>query len=195
MSEGNASGGQSTLKLGLWLSFAAFLIVVVVFRSNLKEVSFSPNEGMKATMVPDVSSLSESDRKSSEQKLLRQAHNLEQQPPTKVEPTTDANISDPRSEERAFPNLAGNWNSPSGMVYQVTQYGNSVTIREVNPMFGTVTAVAGGQIFGWSFSFPAYTLAGTQGTLSLQVSQDARMMSGQYSDMGTGLTVPMQLSR
>jgi hypothetical protein len=37
---GESSG--SSVRLGLWLSFLAFLIIVVVFRSNLKEVSFSP---------------------------------------------------------------------------------------------------------------------------------------------------------
>jgi hypothetical protein len=201
MSEGNQT--SSTVKLGLWLTFAAFVIVVLVFRSNLTELSFNPEGGMKATMAQDVSHLSDSERKTSEQDLLRRIDTLEKQGRansgstgnTQSPVTAKVGAEELPPQRPTFPNVAGNWSSPSGLVYQVTQFGNYVTVREMNPIYNVVTAVATGQIGGWSFSLPAYTLAGTRGTLSLQVSPDVRSMSGQYADLVTGAAVPMQLSR
>jgi hypothetical protein len=75
---GESSG--SSVKLGLWLSFLAFLIIVVVFRSNLKEISLSPEGGVKATLVRsgDVQSLSEPERNKTEQELMQRLNLLEQ---------------------------------------------------------------------------------------------------------------------
>jgi hypothetical protein len=94
-----------------------------------------------------------------------------------------------------IPNLAGNWRSAAGLTYVVNQFGNYISVQEVNPMLGGVTAVATGQIEGPSFNLPAYTLAGTTGVLSLQLSEDETQLTGQYRDNVVGSEVPMVLSR
>ena len=189
-----SEGSGSSMKLGLWLTFAAFLVIVIVFRSNLKELQFG-SEGVKATLVSpqDVQGLSEADRKSSEQELLQRVNSLEKK--VRSEPATRKIEREIQAGQSAIPNLAGNWKGASGLVYVINQFGNSVSIQEVNPMLGGVTAAATGQISGPDFSLPAYTLAGTTGVLRLQVSDDGNRMSGDYRDSVSGMVVPMQLSR
>lgn len=189
-----SEGSGSNLKLALWLSFAAFLIIIIVFRSNLKELQFG-SEGVKATLVSqqDVRSLSESDRKNSERELMQRVSTLEQQ--AQAQPQARRIQEDIEASRSAIPNLAGNWRGTSGLVYVVNQFGNNVSIQEVNPMLGGITAVATGQISGSSFSLPAYTLAGTTGVLRLQLSADGNQMVGEYRDNMTSGIIPMQLSR
>ena len=81
----------------------------------------------------------------------------------------------------------------NGLAYQVTQYGNSVVISEL--MYGTVDAVAAGQIDGFSFSLPSQNIANTTGVLSLTVSPDQRRMTGEYRDNVTGLVAAIYLNR
>jgi hypothetical protein len=100
-----------------------------------------------------------------------------------------------QANRSTIPNLAGNWRSAAGLTYVVNQFGNYISVQEVNPMLGGVTAVATGQIEGPSFNLPAYTLAGTTGVLSLQLSEDETQLTGQYRDNVVGSEVPMVLSR
>jgi hypothetical protein len=190
---GESSG--SSVKLGLWLSFLAFQIIVVVFRSNLKEISLSPEGGVKATLVRsgDVQSLSEPERNKTEQELMQRLNLLEQK--AREEPQTRLIQRQIQANHSTIPNLAGNWRSAAGLTYVVNQFGNYISVQELNPMLGGVTAVATGQIEGPSFNLPAYTLAGTTGVLSLHLSEDETQLTGQYRDNVVGSEVPMLLSR
>ena len=189
---GESSG--SSVRLGLWLSFLAFLIIVVVFRSNLKEVSFSPEGGVKAIIgSADVQNLSEPERQKKEQELAQRLDLLEQR--AREQPQTRLIQRQIQANRSTIPNLAGNWRSAAGLTYVVNQFGNYISVQEVNPMLGGVTAVATGQIEGPSFNLPAYTLAGTTGVLSLQLSEDETQLTGQYRDNVVGSEVPMVLSR
>lgn len=197
---------QATVQLGLWLTFAAFLLIIVVFKNHITEIHFG-TQGVSAKMVnqQDVNNLSPEDRKNSEDELTQRVSALEDQ--AKANPETasqqQAQVSDTTfqqssapsaaGEQPALPNIAGYWMSPAGLTYQVNQYGDYVSISEISG--GVVQAVATGQIASWGFTLPSYNLAGQPGMLSLQVSADQRQMAGQYRDDASGMTVPMQMSR
>jgi len=199
---------QSTLKLGLWLTFAAFLLIVIVFKNQITEIHFD-TEGVSAKMMnqQDVNHLSPEDRKSGEDELTQRVTALEgeakahsgesAQQPQQAQITNatydTAQAPVANGQLPALPNIAGYWTSPVGLTYQVNQYGNYVAISEING--GVVEAVATGQIAGWSFSLPSYNLANRAGVLSLQVSADQRQMAGQYQDSLSGVAVPIQMSR
>jgi hypothetical protein len=208
MGDEKSQSSQSTMKLGLWLGFAAFLLIVLVFRTKITEISFG-DKGVSAKMLTqqEVNSLSPADRKNGEDQLADRVNALEAQAKANPQPQTQTlpesqpqaqspsqtQFTDATYQQPALPNLAGYWMSPSGLTYQVNQYGNYLAISEVNG--GVVQAVATGQIMGWSFSLPSYNLAGRSGVLSLQVSADQRRMAGQYQDVLSGSAVPMELSR
>jgi hypothetical protein len=191
---------QSTVRLGLWLTFAAFLLIIFVFKNQISEIHFDA-KGVSAKMNPqDVSTLAPEDRKNAEGELAQRVNTLEEQARSNPQPAppqaanqNPPQISDTNYQQQALPTIAGYWTSPSGTTYQVNQYGNYVAISEMS--MGVTDAVATGQIFGWSFNLSSYNLAGRSGVLSLQVSADQRQMSGQYQDSMSGAVVPMQLNR
>ncbi len=92
------------------------------------------------------------------------------------------------------PNVAGYWQSPTGLNYGIAQQGSSLTIQENNPLLG-VTAVGQGGLQGVNLSFTITTAAGTTGVAHLQLSPDGRQLVGQYRDNVTGVVVPLQLFR
>ena len=197
----------STVRLALWLTFFAFLLIVIVFRTNLSEIHFG-NDGMSAKMVTtqEANKLSPEDRKAASEDLAQRISVLEGQartsaqnkPAVHEEPDT-APVSNAAYQQTAepqqpsLPNIAGTWTSPMGLVYQVTQYGNYVLISEINQ--GVVEAAAAGPIAGWSFSLQAQTILNSTGVLSLTVSADERHMNGQYRDNMTGQLVQIALNR
>jgi hypothetical protein len=91
-------------------------------------------------------------------------------------------------------NVAGYWQSPTGLNYAIAQQGSSLTIQENNPLLG-VTAVGNGGLQGVNLSFTITTAAGTTGVAHLQLSPDGRHLVGQYRDNVTGVVVPLQLFR
>lgn len=190
---------QSAMKLGLWLTFAAFLLIVIVFKNHISEIHFD-TQGVSAKMVnqQEVNSLSPEDRKNAEDTLAHRVSALEAQakaqaPQQQPESQPATQPTDTTYQQPTLPNLTGYWMSPSGLTYQINQYGNYIAISEING--GIVQAVATGQISSWSFSLPTYNLAGRAGVLSLQVAADQRQMTGQYQDTLTGAVAPIQMSR
>ena len=55
---------QSAMKLGLWLTFAAFLLIVIVFKNHISEIHFD-TQGFSAKRVDqqEVNGRSPEDRK------------------------------------------------------------------------------------------------------------------------------------
>ena len=92
------------------------------------------------------------------------------------------------------PNVAGYWQSPTGLNYGIAQQGSSLTIQENTPLLG-VTAVGSGGLQGLNLSFNITTAVGTTGVAHLQLSQDGRQLVGQYRDNVTGAVVPLQMFR
>jgi hypothetical protein len=203
---------QSTVRLALWLTFIAFLLIVLVFRTKISEIRFG-NDGVSAKMVTtqEVEKLSPEDRKAASDDLAQRVNTLQEQgraqaasapqtaaAPPQIQPdtapVTEATYQQPaQPQQPSIPNIAGVWGSPIGLAYQVTQYGNYVLISEVNQ--GVVEAAAGGQISGWSFSLPSQNLLNHTGVLTLSVSADQRHMTGQYVDNVTGQVSAMYLNR
>jgi hypothetical protein len=213
---------QSTMKLGLWLTFIAFLLVVFVFRTKISEISFG-NQGVSAKMVnaEDVEKLSPQDRQAAEQDLSQRVSNLEQQARSNPQPGAEARpqpeaptqpetpISDatyqqpaqqaPQAEQQmpqqqaAIPNIAGYWGASNGFNWQVNQIGNYVAIQAMQN--GVVQAVATGQIWGSTFSLQSMTLLGHPGVLALEVSPDQHQLNGEYRDNYTGQVFPVNVSR
>lgn len=206
----SAKKSQSTIRLGMWLVFFAFLLIVLVFRTNISEIRFG-NDGVSAKMVTteEANKLSAGDRKAASEELTQRISALEsearshaaapqQQPaaqaPPQSAPVSEATYQQPAPAQTAsLPNIAGTWGSPIGLTYVVVQYGNYVLISEVNQ--GVVEAAAGGTINGWSFSLPSQNILDHAGVLKLTVSADQRHMTGQYTDTVTGVTSGFYLNR
>jgi len=219
MSEKDASStpkAQSTVRLALWLTFLAFLLIIAVFHAKISEIHFD-SQGVSAKMSnsEEVSKLTPEDRKAASDDLAQRVSVLEkdarghadaakpapaqeqaatapEQPATA--PITEATYQQPAPVQQAsLPNIAGTWGSPIGVAYVVQQYGNYVLITEVSQ--GVVTAAAGGTISGWSFSLPSQNILSHAGVLTLNVSADQRHMTGQYMDSVTGQVSAMYLNR
>ena len=90
--------------------------------------------------------------------------------------------------------IAGNWHGVEGSSYVVYQSGNTVTMEEVNPLFG-ITAVGQGTISGQDVDVSYVTGLGTVGRARLQVSGDGRQLTGEYTDLTTGVRMPLVLYR
>jgi hypothetical protein len=217
------SKSASTTRLALWLTFVAFLLIIVVFRSKISEIHFDEH-GVSAKMASteELDKLSPEDRTAAEQALAQRVETLEQQgrgnaqsqaqnqtqnqaqdqvqsqpPAEQPVSTAPASQADPQQpaqpQQAAIPNIAGNWVSSLGLVYQVLQYGNYVVIKEVNQ--GIVDAVAAGPIYGWTFNLATQNIQNNTGMVTVSVAADQRHMTGQYFDNHTGQSYTITLSR
>ena len=92
-------------------------------------------------------------------------------------------------------NLTGNWSSADGLTYIMEQAGNQVTFAEYNPLLNTVTAGGAGSIDGRDFVLSYQTALGTTGQARLRVSDDGESMSGNYTDLSTGMSQYITLQR
>ena len=70
-------------------------------------------------------------------------------------------------------NLSGTWRSPVGISYNISQYGNAITIQELHPTYG-VTAVGQGVINQQTVNIDYVTALYTQGKGVLKISDDGR---------------------
>ena len=201
-------GSQSTARLALWLTFAALVLIVIVFHSKITNIEFG-SEGVKASMgmaaSKDVQSMSDEQRKQSEQELTARAQSLQQEakqsePDVATVPARNAalrsSVEVPQQQPPQFtiPNLAGFWRGSDGIPYRIDQQGNALAVTEFDATGSYMTAYAVGYITGPTFSLRVATLANTQGVVTLTMTND-RLMSGQYVDAVTGMTIPMQWSR
>ena len=91
-------------------------------------------------------------------------------------------------------NLSGTWHSPIGILYNISQYGNAITIQEVNPMFG-VTAIGQGVINQQTVNINYVNALYAQGRGVLKLSNDGRQMSGTFTDLSNGFTTNAILFR
>ena len=98
---------------------------------------------------------------------------------------TPPNNLDPTNQQRY--NLNGTWQSNLGVYYNINQFGNTITVQEVDPIYG-ITAVGQGIINQRTISINYLTALYTQGTGILQVSDDGRRMDGKFTDLSTGFT-------
>jgi hypothetical protein len=71
---------QSTLKLGLWLTFAAFIVIILVFNKHISEIKVG-SEGVSAKMLntEDATNLTPEDKQNGADALTKRVSALEQQ--------------------------------------------------------------------------------------------------------------------
>lgn len=190
----------SAIKLGMWLGFAAFVLLIIVFRGNLSEISFG-DKGVSAKMwngAQDAGKLSPEERKTGEASLTERITNLEKQATAHPQPAPDVptsgQLSDAALQQQPVRvNLTGQWNAPDGTVYQIAQYGNYVGIQGYYN--GYRFAAATGQIWGQNMSLQSQSINGEMGMLYLQVAPDQAHLVGQYQSALTGQSYSVQLSR
>lgn len=122
------------------------------------------------------------------------------EPPARVETAPALAQPEPAAIETPQPaagvvNLAGQWSSAEGLTYVMEQVGNQVTFAEYNPLLNTVTAGGAGSIDGRDFVLSYQTALGTTGQARLRVSDDGESMSGNYTDLSTGMSQHITLQR
>ena len=95
-----------------------------------------------------------------------------------------------------LPNLGGSWRNVQDpqLSYTVWQEGRNVTMSENHPFYGT-TSVGSGNLLGNHLEVTYTTVLGTMGRVNFRVSQDGRSLSGQYTDLTTGMSQPIELVR
>lgn len=86
------------------------------------------------------------------------------------------------------------WQGSGGVSYIVYQNGSTLTIREINPVFG-VTAIGQGVIAQRDVNISYTTAIGTMGRALLKVSDDGRQITGTFTDLTTGVSMPAYLYR
>lgn len=188
---------SSNVKLTLWLSFIAFLIIIAVFHSKISEISFG-EKGVSAKMIsaPDVSSLSPQERQSNQQELDQRVRQLESQIKSPAPPVSAANTGNalnPADFQSSSGVIQGYWRDVYGSVFTIQQSGGYVG------MYGYTNnmlyLVASGQFDGANLSMQTYNLAGRYGMIAVQVSPDGRQLNGTYTDTGAGQSWPIQIFR
>ena len=126
-------------------------------------------------------------------KPVKPADNTATSENTAASSTANDGSFQPQPHKRSM-NLNGNWQSNVGMYYQIYQYGNAVSIREVSPAYG-VTAVGNGQIYAGVITLSYRTVLNTFGNGVLNISPDGRTINGQFADQVTGVTSSVILYR
>lgn len=196
------SSPQSAVRLALWLSFLAFLLVVVVFHSKIAEITFG-EKGMSAKMISqDVNSLSTQARQSAQDGLDQRVHQLEEQAkshpqeapqPAPGSETQFSNAVYQQAQPAVLANIAGYWSASDASTFQVMQNGANVVLQGYNS--GIRYVIGSGQLLGSNLTLQTTNLLGRPGTLALQLSQDGHQLIGQYSDNTTGESMPIQIYR
>ena len=92
------------------------------------------------------------------------------------------------------PEVSGAWNSMDGLTYLIQQQGNQVSFQGTNG-FGMVVTVGGGQLIGRRMQLQYRLADGTSGTANTEISLDSRHISGMATNLFSGLTTPVLLSR
>ncbi len=194
------SASQSTMKLGLWLTFIAFLLIVAVFHSKISEITFG-EKGVSAKMMSpqDTNKFSAQERQNAQQALSQRVSTLEEQAKSQPQSTHTGDAQEPQSQltnatyQATIPNIAGYWGAVDGSAYMITQNGNYVVFQGYSN--GVLSVAGNGQISGSDLTLQTTNLAYRAGTLSLQISQDLRQLNGTYTDVMTNQSFPIQIYR
>jgi hypothetical protein len=93
-----------------------------------------------------------------------------------------------------YANIGGTWYGGGGVSYLIQQIGSAVTIQEISSIYG-VTAVGQGTITGQDISFSYSTALGTRGRAQLKLSADGRQITGTFTDLASGFSLPAALYR
>jgi len=96
-------------------------------------------------------------------------------------------------------NLTGTWRNVvnANIFYEFDQEGTDVTMEEFTAnMFGPVmTATGEGRLQGKTLTLTYVTAFQTGGKSVMTVSEDGLTMSGTYTDLVSGVTLPLSLAR
>ena len=93
-----------------------------------------------------------------------------------------------------YPQIGGTWTGANSLTYLLIQSGNSVTVQEMSPVYGT-TAFGQGIINGRHLNASYRTVLETEGTASLDLSDDGRQLTGTFTDSYSGASTPAVLQR
>ncbi len=173
------------------------LVLVLVFRSRIGSVEFGPS-GVKAGLLPPdkVESLNVEQREKGEQAIHAVLAAAQKQTETQLLQTPSPQpTAEPAPENTpTLPDVMGTWHNAEGLPYEITQFGDMLTLKEINPVVGVAVACSG-RIEGSEFAIPCQTVLGTSGQLNARVSNNNQAISGIYRDYVTGTVASLQLSR
>jgi hypothetical protein len=204
MGDEEKSKSSSTVKLALWLSFIAFLLLIFLFRSNLTEITFG-EKGVSAKMMNahDASKVSPEDRQAAEQSMNERIATLEMQASAHPQPAPVAqapasgelsNATYRDQGETARPvRVDGWWSAIDTSTYQITQNGSYITLQGY--MFGQRLLAGTGTLSGEVMTLQTLAVTGETGTLELQLSPDQLHLSGGFRSGTTGIITAIQLNR
>lgn len=168
------------------------------------EVEFA--ERSKGGIVPEnkVAQVDEEELRKRQASLEAKLKDLENQLEKKSDPpqtlvadvrgkTTRANAEEP--DTQAF-DLTGTWMPPAPDVssYTIRHDGDTFVLEQSVPVYG-VLAVGQGQLEGRNFNLTYTTVLGTIGRGNATISPDGRRITGQVTDLNTGVTSPLIISR
>ena len=92
-------------------------------------------------------------------------------------------------------NIAGTWYGAGNLYYIINQNGNALEIQEVNPNIGGISAAGRGWLNQQDVDISYSTVQGTSGRALLKVSDDGHHITGTFTDLNFGTTMPANLSR
>jgi len=104
-----------------------------------------------------------------------------------------ANSVSEETSVRKF-DINGTWQAAGGISYVVRQNGDAVTIQEVSPIYG-ITAAGEGVIKQQDITVSYVTALYTTGRGILRVSDDGHQITGMFTDLSTGVSIPAALFR
>jgi uncharacterized protein DUF2510 len=92
----------------------------------------------------------------------------------------------------ATTDLSGNWLSPTGLRYQIQQFGANAVITEMSPW--GISAAGQGTVNGDEATFAYQAADGTTGQAVLRLTDDSTL-EGTFTNHTVGTTVPVRLTR
>jgi hypothetical protein len=205
MGEANLASSKRTVTA---VMIGVVILVIYTLWSGSALKSLTIPGGFKAEFEPggmnsgkSIKETSNEDIKQRQKALEEKLRDIEDQDQAAEPGAGDLGASGPSRSARTVANshlgspaVSGTWTGENNLTYVITQSGDSVTIREMSPLYG-ITAVGQGTFDRWRLTVSYRTALDTEGTADLQMSDDGRQLTGSFTDSYSGVSVPAVLQR
>lgn len=205
MGEANLASSKRTVTA---VMIGVVILVVYTLWSGSALKSLTIPGGFQAEFEPggmnsgkSIKETSNQDIKQRQKALEEKLRDMEDQDQAAEPGAGDLGASGPSRSARTVANshlgsppVSGTWTGENSLTYVITQSGDSVTIREMSPLYG-ITAVGQGSFDRRHLTVSYRTALDSEGTADMEMSDDGRQLTGSFTDSSSGVSIPAVLQR
>jgi hypothetical protein len=171
--------------------FVLIFVGVVAFGIAIFSASSPPSN---ESLVPNQEIEQLGDQKLAERQAQLEQKLREMEEALQREKNRGQQSNEAQESPAQYSNISGTWYAGVGVSYVIQQIGSAVTIQEISSLYG-ITAVGQGTITGRDMSFYYNTALGTKGRALLKLSVDGQQLTGTFTDLASGISLPTTLYR